>query len=41
LEISPLHPASILRQHPRTTSYLDTESAALLKQRWTTQSPSI
>jgi glucosamine-6-phosphate deaminase len=41
LEISPLHPASILRQHPRTTSYLDTESAALLKQRWTKQSPSI
>ncbi len=33
LEISPLHPASILRQHPRTTIYLDLESAALLKPR--------
>lgn len=32
LEVSPLHPASILRQHPRSTIYLDLESAALLKQ---------
>jgi glucosamine-6-phosphate deaminase len=31
LEVSPLRPASILRQHARTTIYLDTESAALLK----------
>jgi glucosamine-6-phosphate deaminase len=31
LEVSPLHPASILQQHARTTIYLDTESAALLK----------
>lgn len=31
LAVSPLHPASILQQHPRTTVYLDTESAALLK----------
>ena len=31
LEISPLRPASILQQHARTTIYLDTESAALLK----------
>jgi glucosamine-6-phosphate deaminase len=31
LAVSPLHPASILQQHPRTTIYLDTESAALLK----------
>lgn len=30
-EISPLRPASILQQHDRTTIYLDTESAALLK----------
>jgi glucosamine-6-phosphate deaminase len=29
-EISPMAPASILRTHPRTTIYLDTESAALL-----------
>jgi glucosamine-6-phosphate deaminase len=33
LEISPLRPASILRQHPRTTIYLDLESAGLLKPR--------
>jgi glucosamine-6-phosphate deaminase len=33
LEVSPLRPASILQQHPRTTIYLDTESAALLKSR--------
>jgi 6-phosphogluconolactonase/glucosamine-6-phosphate isomerase/deaminase len=26
-----MHPASILRRHARTTIYLDTESAALLK----------
>ena len=31
LEVSPMHPASILRRHARTTIYLDTESAALLK----------
>lgn len=31
LAVSPLHPASILKRHPRTTIYLDTESAALLK----------
>lgn len=31
LEVSPLHPASILQQHAQTTIYLDTESAALLK----------
>ena len=29
-EISPLAPASILRRHPNTTVYLDTESASLL-----------
>ena len=28
--ISPLAPASILRTHPRTTMYLDADSAALL-----------
>ena len=31
LAVSPLHPASILQQHPGATIYLDTESAALLK----------
>jgi glucosamine-6-phosphate deaminase len=31
LEVSPMHPASILRRHARTTIYLDTESAALLE----------
>jgi len=31
LAVTPLHPASILQQHERTTIYLDTESAALLK----------
>lgn len=30
LEVSPLHPASILQRHPSATIYLDTESAALL-----------
>ncbi len=30
LEVSPLHPASILQRHPRTTVYLDRPSAALL-----------
>jgi glucosamine-6-phosphate deaminase len=40
LEVSPLRPASILRQHPRTTIYLDLESAGLLKPRGTTQAPS-
>ena len=34
--VSPLHPASILQQHSRTTIYLDTESAALLKSSTTT-----
>jgi glucosamine-6-phosphate deaminase len=29
-EVSPLAPASILRTHPNTTTYLDTESASLL-----------
>ena len=29
-EISPWHPASVLRRHPATTIFLDTESAALL-----------
>jgi glucosamine-6-phosphate deaminase len=32
LEVSPLHPASILRKHPRATFYLDRESAALLNE---------
>ena len=36
LAVSPLHPASILQLHPRTTIYLDTESAALLKSSTTT-----
>jgi len=31
LAVTPLHPASILQQHARTTIYLDKESAALLK----------
>jgi len=31
-EISPTAPASILRTHPNTTIYLDTESASLLRQ---------
>lgn len=30
-EVSPLHPASILQQHPRATIFLDMESASLLK----------
>jgi len=29
--ISPWHPASILRRHPNTSLYLDTESASLLQ----------
>ena len=33
LEISPMHPASILQQHPRTTVYLDKNSASLLTSR--------
>ena len=32
-EVSPLRPASILRRHPRTTLFLDRESASLLKGR--------
>jgi glucosamine-6-phosphate deaminase len=31
LEVSPLHPASILQRHSRTTIFLDTESATLLE----------
>ena len=31
-EISPNAPASILRRHPKTTIYLDRESASLLSQ---------
>jgi glucosamine-6-phosphate deaminase len=30
LGVSPLHPASILQQHPCATVYLDHDSAALL-----------
>ena len=42
LAVSPLHPASILQQHPQTTIYLDTESAALLKSSTPTlQSPAL
>jgi glucosamine-6-phosphate deaminase len=33
LEVSPLHPASILQRHPHTTVYLDKDSAALLESR--------
>ena len=33
LPISPLRPASVLRQHPRTTLYLDRQSASLLVER--------
>jgi glucosamine-6-phosphate deaminase len=29
-DVTPLHPGSILRQHPNTTMFLDRESAALL-----------
>jgi glucosamine-6-phosphate deaminase len=29
-EVGPSHPASVLRQHPRTTIYLDPDSASLL-----------
>lgn len=36
-EISPMMPASILRSHPNATIYLDTDSAALLSQRGTTE----
>jgi glucosamine-6-phosphate deaminase len=31
-EVSPMHPASVLRQHPRTTIYLDMDSASLLNE---------
>jgi glucosamine-6-phosphate deaminase len=34
-DISPMAPASILRTHPNTTIYLDTESASLLSNRAT------
>jgi glucosamine-6-phosphate deaminase len=30
-EVSPLHPASILQRHPRTSVYLDAASASLLE----------
>jgi glucosamine-6-phosphate deaminase len=30
LPVGPLHPASVLRQHPNTTLYLDRQSASLL-----------
>jgi glucosamine-6-phosphate deaminase len=30
-DVTPRHPASILQRHPRTTVYLDTPAAALLK----------
>jgi glucosamine-6-phosphate deaminase len=33
LEVSPMHPASILQTHDRTTVYLDGESAMLLTQK--------
>lgn len=36
LEVSPWRPASILKQHPFTTIYLDSESASLLKSARTT-----
>jgi glucosamine-6-phosphate deaminase len=32
-EVSPAHPASILQRHPRTTVFLDADSAALLARR--------
>jgi glucosamine-6-phosphate deaminase len=32
-EVTPLHPASILQRHPRTTVYLDRDSASLLASR--------
>ena len=32
-EVSPLHPSSILQRHPRTTVFLDRDSAALLTPR--------
>ncbi len=35
-QISPMMPASILRNHPNTTVYLDTDSAALLTSRVST-----
>ena len=35
-EVSPLAPASILQTHPRTTVYLDQDSAALLSSQLTT-----
>src|ERR1044071_1615578 len=31
LPVSPLHPASILQEHPRASIYLDSESAGLVK----------
>jgi len=31
-EVSPMHPASILREHPNTTLYLDPDSAAKLSE---------
>jgi glucosamine-6-phosphate deaminase len=35
-EVSPAHPASILQRHPRTTVFLDADSAALLARRQVT-----
>lgn len=32
-EVSPSHPASVLQRHPRTTVFLDADSAALLARR--------
>jgi glucosamine-6-phosphate deaminase len=32
-EVSPMHPASILREHPNTTLYLDPDSAAKLSEK--------
>jgi glucosamine-6-phosphate deaminase len=34
LEISPMHPASVLRKHPNATLYLDTHSASLLNSKF-------
>jgi glucosamine-6-phosphate deaminase len=31
-EVTPIHPASVLQQHPRTTIYLDRDSASLLSE---------
>ena len=31
-DVGPNHPASVLQQHPRTTIYLDADSASLLSE---------